>query len=171
MIIKERWLFSPSVRRFERGEIASCEFAQSFITEWGLRLTPQAFVKEFASWPREFFPGAREIIRDLRTTYRVGCLSNSNALHWERFGGFEEDFDITLFSHLLGAVKPDCEIFLLALRECGVEPSEVYFFDDCCANVRTAQSLGITAFHVDGFKSLQDVLRIQGLLSDSVCQI
>jgi len=165
--IKERWLFSPSVRRFERGETASCEFAESFIAEWGLRLTPQAFVQEFISWPREFFPGARKTIRDLRTTYRVGCLSNSNPLHWERFRAVEEDFDITLFSHLLGAIKPDRKIFTLALSECHVEPSKVYFFDDCLANVHTAQSLGITAFHVDGFKSLQDVLRMQRLLPDS----
>ncbi|OAI09274.1 hypothetical protein A1332_06150 [Methylomonas methanica] len=94
----------------------------------------------------------------------VGCLSNSNPLHWQRFGELEDDFDITLFSHLLGAIKPDPEIFVLALGKCDVEPSEVYFFDDCSANVHSAQSLGITAFHVDGFESLQDVLNIQGLM-------
>ncbi|PPK73489.1 putative hydrolase of the HAD superfamily [Methylobacter tundripaludum] len=166
--IKDRWLFSSSVRRFERGEMSSCEFAESFIAEWGLRMTPQVFVKEFASWPREFFPGARETIHHLRKNYQVGCLSNSNPLHWERFRGLEDDFDIALFSHLLGAIKPDLEIFTLALGRCDVDPAEVYFFDDCSANVDTAQSLGITAFHVDGFQSLQNVLLSQGLLSNAV---
>jgi putative hydrolase of the HAD superfamily len=165
--VKERWLLSPSVRRFECGETEPYEFAGNFIAEWGIQLTPQAFLKEFSSWPRDFFQGARETVRELRTTYRVGCLSNSNPLHWERFRELEEDFDITLFSHLLGTVKPDPEIFMRALSRCDVEPSKVYYFDDCSANVHTAQSLGITAFHVDGFKALQDVLRIQGLLSDS----
>ncbi|WP_082879474.1 HAD-IA family hydrolase [Methylomonas methanica] len=140
------------------------EFADSFIAEWGLRLAPRAFLKAFTSWPRQFFPGARKTIRDLRANYMVGCLSNSNPLHWQRFGELEDDFDITLFSHLLGAIKPDPEIFVLALGKCDVEPSEVYFFDDCSANVHSAQSLGITAFHVDGFESLQDVLNIQGLM-------
>lgn len=165
--IKERWLLSPSVRGFESGETEPFEFAEHFIGEWELRLTPQAFLEEFKSWPRAFFQGARELLRELRATYRVGCLSNSNPLHWEKFKDFEEDFDIVLMSHLLGSVKPDREIFMRALRQCEVEPCEVYFFDDCDDNVRTAQSLGITAFHVDGFTALLDVLRIQGLLSES----
>lgn len=162
--IKERWLFSPSVRRFELGEISPYEFAESFTAEWGIGLSPESFLKEFIAWPRGFFPGARETIRILRARHRVACLSNSNPLHWELFGNFEEDFDIALFSHLLGVIKPDKEAFTLALNECGVEPSEVCFFDDSAANIRTAQSLGIRAFHVEGFKSLQNVLRIQGLL-------
>jgi HAD superfamily hydrolase (TIGR01509 family) len=165
--IKEQWLLSPSVRRFESGKTETFEFAEHFIAEWGLRLTPQAFLNEFTSWPRAFFQGARETLRELRTTYRIGCLSNSNPLHWEKFRGFEEDFDIVLMSHLLGAVKPDREIFLRALHQCEVEPCEVYFFDDCYDNVRTAQSLGIKAFHVDGFNALLEVLRMQGLLSES----
>jgi hypothetical protein len=41
--IKERWLMSPSVRRFESGETEPLEFAEHFIAEWGLNLTPQAF--------------------------------------------------------------------------------------------------------------------------------
>lgn len=164
--IKERWLHSPTVRRFECGELTSDEFAGDFIAEWGLRLTPETFLKEFISWPRKFYPGARELIRDLRKTYRVGCLSNSNPLHWEQLRGFEDDFDIILFSHLLGTVKPDREIFMLALRQCGVESSDVYLFDDCSDNVNAAQKVGITAFHVDGFEALQVVLRVQGILPD-----
>jgi putative hydrolase of the HAD superfamily len=162
--LKERWLHSPAVQQFERGGSPADEFADSFIAEWGLRLTPRTFLKEFAAWPRQFFPGARKTIRYLRANYRVGCLSNSNPLHWQRFGEFEDDFDITLFSHLLGAIKPDPEIFVLALSKCDVEPSEVYFFDDCSANVHSAQNLGIMAFHVDGFESLQNVLNVQGLM-------
>ncbi|MDT4287973.1 HAD family phosphatase [Methylomonas sp. MO1] len=162
--LKTRWLHSPAVQQFERGESTPEEFAERFIAEWGLRVTPRIFLKKFASWPRQFFPGARETISDLRTNYRVGCLSNSNPLHWQHFGELKDDFDITLFSHLLGAIKPDPEIFALALSQCEVEPSEVYFFDDCSANVQSAQNLGITAFHVDGFESLQDVLNVQGLM-------
>lgn len=167
LAIKEQWLLSPSVREFESGETEPMEFAEHFIDEWGLCLTPQAFLNEFTSWPRAFFQGARELLRELRTIYRVGCLSNSNPLHWEKFKAFEEDFDIVLMSHLLGAVKPDREIFLLALHHGEVEPCEVYFFDDSYDNVCTAQSLGITAFHVDGFKALIEVLRMQGLLFES----
>ncbi len=162
--LKEQWLHSPAVQLFERGECSPEAFAEHFIAEWGLTITSQAFLEGFAIWPRQFFPGAREIIRDLRTNYRVGCLSNSNPLHWQRFEGIEQEFDITLLSHRLGAVKPDQDIFVKALRECNADPADIYFFDDCSANVNAAQNLGISAFHVDGFESLKDVIKTQGLM-------
>lgn len=162
--IKERWLASTAVRHFERGETSPDEFAEQFVAEWGIPLAPKAFLKEFASWPKGFFPGARETICELRKTYQVACLSNSNALHCERFRDLEEDFDVTLFSHQLGVTKPDREAFMLALHECRVDPSEVRFFDDCAANIRTARDVGVQAFHVEGFEAVLQALRAQGLL-------
>lgn len=164
--LKERWLFSPVVRQFELGKISPFEFAEDFVAEWGLDQSPEAFLEEFSSWPRDFFPGARQAILDWRKSYKVGCLSNSNPLHFGQFGDFEEIFDIALFSHRLGAIKPDREIFLLALHECGVEPSGIYYFDDSPANVQAAQSLGMTAFCVEGFDSVQTVLLERGVLSE-----
>jgi len=161
--IKRRWLYSASVRLFELGEISAEEFAERFIAEWQLDLSETAFLMEFASWPRAFFPGAKQTLRELRKNHRLACLSNSNPLHWGRFGDFDADFDVALFSHQLGVIKPDPEAFVLALDKCGVEPAAVYFYDDCAANVDTALSLGIKGFQVDGFESLQQLLRSQGL--------
>jgi len=164
-IVKERWLHSSAIRRFERGDISPQDFAESFIAEWEIRLTVDAFLQEFISWPKGFYPEARETLRVLRQSYRVCCLSNSNVLHWERFGGFTEDFDIALSSHLLGVIKPDQEAFTRALREFDIGPEEVCFFDDILTNIQAAQSIGMRAFHVEGFKALQCVLQEQDLLS------
>ena len=164
--LKQLWLASPSVRRFELGEGSPYEFAVSFIAEWNISLSPEAFLEEFYSWPSDFYPEARNTIHSLRQKYRVGCLSNSNVLHWEKFGGFKDDFDIAISSHQLGAIKPDEEAFLKALETCSVKPSEVYFFDDSIENIYTANSLGIQAFHVDGFDSLLNVLREEKLFPD-----
>jgi len=163
--IKERWLCSPSVRGFERGEISAAEFGERFIAEWELDCSPETFLEAFASWPRDFFPGVKEAILDWRKSYKVACLSNSNPLHWKRFDDLDEIFDVALFSHLLGEIKPDRAIFLRALHECDVRASEIVFFADSPAHVRSAQRLGITAFCVDGFQSVQNVLRSEGLVS------
>jgi len=162
--MKSRWLASSAVRRFELAEIAPAEFAEIFLSEWNLDLTPRSFIEEFRSWPSGFYPEARETLRVLRGRVRVGCLSNSNVLHWEKFGGFEEDFDIALSSHLIGAIKPDEEAFLHALRRCELEPPAVWFFDDSAENVHAARRLGIRAFHVTGFASVLGVLRTEGIL-------
>lgn len=163
--LRDRWLLSSAVRRFELGAISPADFAEAFIAEWEIQLSSQAFLREFLSWPRGFYAGARETIRDLRQRYRVACLSNSNVLHWEKFGGLENDFDIALSSHQLGVIKPDDEAFLCAFRACEVDPSMVYFFDDSSANVSTARRLGVRAFQVEGIAPLIHTLYVEGLLS------
>ena len=162
--LKNRWLASAAVRQFELGDLSPEDFAELFLSEWGLPLTPDAFLREFLSWPSGFYPGAREMLRDLRNRYRVGCLSNSNVLHWEKFGGFRDDFDVALSSHRLGAIKPDDKVFVRTLAVCNVEPSGVWFFDDSLANVRAAERLGLRAFHVEGFSRVLNTLRNEGLL-------
>jgi glucose-1-phosphatase len=162
--LKDRWLASSAVRRFELGEMSPPEFAVAFIAEWDLRLAPPAFLQEFTSWPTRFYPGAREALRALRQQYRVACLSNSNVLHWAKFNGFKDDFDVAISSHRLGAIKPDDEAFVRALGACGVDASAACFFDDSVGNVQAANRLGIRAFQVDGFAPLLKVLHAEGLL-------
>lgn len=162
--LKDKWLASPTVRRFELGLVSPDEFASGFVAEWGLACTGQTFLSEFACWPKGFYAGARELLARLRQSHRVGCLSNSNPLHWERFGGFEGDFDVALSSHLLGAIKPDRECFNRAFLKCGVEAEDVVFFDDSLTNVLAARALGVRAFHVDGFREVVHVLENEGLV-------
>lgn len=163
--IKDRWLRSPSVRLFESGEITATEFAQQLVAEWKLGCSSAAFLEAFASWPRSFFPGVEEAIFDWRKSYKVACLSNSNPLHCTRVGNLDALFDVALFSHRLGMVKPDRAIFQQALSTCGAEPAEIYFFDDSPINVRSAQSLGMKAFCVQGFEAVRNVLRNEGLVT------
>ena len=162
--LKQRWLASDAVRAFELGQVGPDEFAEAFIAEWMIDYTTDAFIHEFSAWPRGFYPGAAAALARLRRRHRTACLSNSNVLHWQRFGGFREHFDDALSSHLLGAIKPDAECFRRALGLLKVEPGEVTFFDDTEANVIAADRLGIHAIHVDGFDELLRALARERLL-------
>lgn len=163
--MQSRWLASPAVRGLEMGALSPDEFAARFIDEWQIRCEPLRFLDDFVSWPTGFYPGATALLARLRRHRRVGCLSNSNALHWRRFRGFEDDFDVALSSHLLGAVKPDPECFERALRACGAQAGDVAFFDDSLANVRAALNLGWRALQVDGIGDLENRLAAEGWLS------
>jgi HAD superfamily hydrolase (TIGR01509 family) len=162
--LKARWLASLAVRQFELGASSADEFAAAFIAEWEIGLVADVFLKEFHAWPSGFYPGARDLLGLLRQRYRIGCLSNCNVLHWEKFSGFKDEFDIALSSHRLGAIKPDDAAFILALEACDADPASVYFFDDSAGNVDTARRLGMRAFHVDGIAPLLTVLRAEKLL-------
>lgn len=155
---KERWLRSPAVRSFEIGAIDAATFADAFVQEWQVPLSREAFLAEFASWPLGFYPGARELLARLRQRYRIACLSNSNEVHWARFGGFVDVFELALSSHEIGAIKPDDEAFLLTLTRCGVAPADVVFFDDTHSNVVAARRLGMRACQVEGMAELEAAL-------------
>lgn len=155
---KARWLESAWVRDFELGRIEPDAFAAGLTDAWRLRCTPEAFKADFASWPRGFFAGATELLATLRATHRIGCLTNSNALHWARFSGFEDLFDVRLSSHLTGVIKPDRRCFEHAIAACGVPADRIHFFDDAKPNVIGAREAGMRAWHVEGFDELRAAL-------------
>ena len=151
---KARWLESTWVRDFELGRIDADAFAAGLTDAWKLRCSADAFKAEFASWPRGFFDGAIAFLAKLRATHRIGCLTNSNALHWARFSGFEDLFDVRLSSHLTGVIKPDRGCFEHAIAACGVAAERIRFFDDSKPNVVGAREAGMQAWHVEGFEAL-----------------
>jgi HAD superfamily hydrolase (TIGR01509 family) len=162
--ITERWLRSPAVRSFELGRIPPAAFAAQFIDEWQVRLTPEAFLENFATWVKRPYEGAEALIARLRVEYRVSCLSNCNELHWSQLGGFLNCFDSAFSSHLLGAIKPDEGVFEKVMSELRVEPDQLCFFDDSYLNVQAAKRLGIGAYRVDGIRGVRRILQSEGLL-------
>lgn len=159
-----KWLDSPAVRQFEAGSISTLSFAQAFIEEWRLEIGPAEFIEAFASWPRGFFPGARELLASLKARHRLACLSNTNAVHWSRFPDFSSIFDVCFASHEIGMVKPDREAYQHVLDRLDVQAASVYFFDDLLPNVEAARTVGINAFHVPGFSEIAPILAREGLI-------
>ena len=77
-----RWLTSPWVRTFEKGECSADAFAVGIVTEW-IGLTPGEFLEVFRDWPIGPFPGAPDVLDEVQRSVPIGCLSNTNALHWD----------------------------------------------------------------------------------------
>lgn len=166
--IRSRWLTSEAVRAFELGRSTPLEFATRFLCEWGLALSAAEFLAEFATWPRDFWPAALELIDELREEHLVACLTNCNVVHWERFGGFSEQFDLAFSSHLLGLIKPDREAFAALLARLAVPPAELRYFDDAPECVAAARELGIVAFLVDGPEACRRALEREGVCAPRV---
>lgn len=161
--ILARWHDSKAASDFERGRISKEAFASAFVTEWGLQMPEAEFLEYFASWVIGFIDGATDLIQTLRARYHVGCLSNTNPVHWARLPGVSALFESTFPSHVTGYMKPQREAYDYALGELRVAPQDVYFFDDLMSNVAAAREVGINAFHVRGFENLVEALRVEGL--------
>jgi putative hydrolase of the HAD superfamily len=160
--LRRRWLFSPSVQAFERGEVPTEAFAASFIAEWGLQISAAHFLDKFASWPRGPYPGALELLDSLRRDYRLALLSNCNAVHWERASEFRDRVHAAFSSHIMGVVKPMPSIFNRVAEALGVEPADVCFFDDSRPNIEAARAVGMTAHLTRGIQELE--IAIQALV-------
>ena len=164
----QRWLSSPAVRSFERGRCTSVEFAESAVHEFGLELTPEAFLGRFRDWPRGLMADAEALVRSVRDGVEVACFSNTNALHWEQQIDAErlhELFPRRFLSHEMGKIKPDREAFEHLVEELGCPALDVLFLDDNEINVNGARSVGLDAHHVAGVAPARALLAARGLLS------
>jgi|WetSurMetagenome_2_1015567.scaffolds.fasta_scaffold444317_2 glucose-1-phosphatase len=104
------------------------------------------------------FPASRaEVLLSLGKKCRLFLLSNSNAIHHEfytkrfkRDYGFEMDslFERAYYSFKMHIKKPDPEIFLKVMAECGLRADETLFIDDSFENIRTAAALGLIVHHI-----------------------
>ena len=165
--LHELWLKTDVWFRFEMGRCTPEEFAETLTREWPLACTASEFLVQFESWTRSLYPGAREVLAELRPRYRLAALSNSNETHWRRNIedlGVGALFERAFSSHELGMRKPERAIYEQALRELGVAAGEAVFFDDLAENVQAARDVGMTAHRVRGVEELRASLVENGLL-------
>lgn len=159
-VIKSKWLASPAVRDFELGRCTPDQFSTSIVEEFQLQTTPAAFLDAFAGWPKGFYAGAPDLLVQLRKKSPVGCLSNSNELHWT--DQLTSHFDHAYSSHQLQRIKPDPDVFDFVTTDVGVKPHQIVFFDDSQPNVDAALAFGWEAHLTVGFSELNQVLRTLG---------
>jgi putative hydrolase of the HAD superfamily len=80
----------------------------------------------------------------------VGAISNTNVVHvaWldEHVPELDE-LDLVIMSSEVHLLKPDPEIFELALELLDVPPQNALFVDDSAVNVAAAHALGIAVIH------------------------
>jgi len=99
----------------------------------------------------EFFGGDildRELlalIRSLRPARRTGLISNAwlDLRDYVVKNRFADAFDSIIISAEVGLLKPDPQIFALALRQLGATPQQAVLVDDTLANVEAANNLGM----------------------------
>ena len=167
--IRSRWIDSEAVQRFERGDLATEDFARRITEDFDLPLSPEEFVAHFVEWARGPYPGALELLRRIGQTHRIAALSNSNRLHTTRHRRHVEDvIDVFYFSDEIGSVKPEREIFDHVVRDLAVPPHRIAFFDDTTINVEAARNIGLAAYRVDGFAELENQLRSLDIIESSL---
>ena len=162
----ETWLLSPSVRRFERGEIGISQFAADMVAEFALPYTPAEFARRFESWPDALYEGVPELLESIGRRYRVALLSNTNETHWDRddiSGPLAALSHAVFLSYQTRHLKPEPDAFEDVLQHFGIAADEFLFLDDNPLNISAARKCGMQARLTNGFASLVQNLSQAGI--------
>ncbi|HEY9152506.1 MAG TPA: HAD family phosphatase [Anaerolineales bacterium] len=99
----------------------------------------------------EFFAGdvidrdLLDFIRSLRPRYKTGVISNAwgDMRDYIARNQFDDAFDTLIISAEIGKMKPQPEIYQLALKQAQVEANDAAFVDDTLKNIEAANALGM----------------------------
>jgi 2-haloacid dehalogenase len=128
----------------------------------------QAIRAYWDRWPEMLGPVNRAVVAILREL-RAGGLPLYSLSNWsaETFATTRSLVpELTLFDDILisgaaGRVKPEPELFELAIRRFHIAPERAFFVDDIAANVAAAQAFGLTALQFTGADDLRrDLIRL-----------
>ncbi len=161
-----RWLSSPTVRRFESGKIPAEQFGRDLVQEFSLPVEADYFLEQFSQWPKGPFPGVDDLFDKVPEGYQIGCLSNTNALHWDSMSkkmAFFQRFDTCFPSHLTGFLKPDEAVYEHVVSRLGLAPESILFIDDNQINVDGARKVGLAAYTAHGVEGAMSLLNQLGI--------
>jgi len=163
----KRVLFDKAwIRRYERGEISTAEYHR-YLCEAGQLRIDLADFHEF--WSSVFLPDLlvpEALLSHLHERYPMILVSNSNESHVDyiaRNYDVFKHFDVKIFSHVVGSLKPDRKIYEAAITASGQPAEALFFTDDREENIQAARDLGIRAHQFTTVPLLVDALRSHGV--------
>ena len=163
---------SDLTQEFEKGKTGTLEFFQQVQTALELKISYGEFLP---IWNEIFFskPESEDFVGSLNSGIKLALLSNINQLHYEyireefssTIGLFEPDKIIPSFR--TGFIKPDKEIYDLALKALDVPRESVVYVDDRLDLIEAALSYGIKSIQFKSAKELKQKFQDLGIIKDA----
>jgi len=147
---------------FEKGLISPENFFKKFVEEFGADINYSEFVKIWCEmfWPKN---DMIDLVKKLRTAYRVYLISNINELHFnylkENYPDVFSFFEGLVLSFKVKAVKPEIEIYRELKNISGCPYGNIVYIDDRNDLVDEAKCFGLNCIKFDSFRQLVGELK------------
>lgn len=141
---------------FDRGTISGAEMYSQLLSDAGYHelSSNKTMMEKIAKLDLESWKNFHQDVTDWglslqKAGFKLGILSN---MPYEFLDLYEKTIplfthaDYACFSCRVKLIKPEPEIYKVALNGLGIKPEEAVFFDDIQINVDAARQLGINAF-------------------------
>lgn len=158
-VLRDEELF----RGYESGLISSEEFFQRVVQCLNCDITFDEFT---AIWNSLLVPRKPMFRLAYRLKQQVGLLilSNTNEINAAVIDPAIRGLsDVVVYSHRVGCLKPERQIYEKALELSGTVPERALFVDDRVENIDGARALGINTHHFQDKKTLLRAFREYGL--------
>jgi len=136
---------SPLIVQYESGQVTRQQFYEQVRDAVGFRGTPEEFGGYFADIFAEM-PAMIALHADLRRRgFKTYIFSNTNDLAIEHVGRnfpFFQNFDGYIYSHEIGAMKPDAKIYEAMEKMCGRSGADIIYLDDRLENIQAGAARG-----------------------------
>lgn len=152
---------------FELGNLSPSDFIQECSDALNVSLNEDDIID---AWSDIFSPDPEmeKLIEELAGNADLCLISNTNCWHYDlvlREFPFVAYFPRKLLSYKMHKMKPDPEVFRMALRWVHSGQMNI-FIDDIEANVKSAAAVGFDAIHFSGIGPLRESLRLLGVKLD-----
>jgi len=143
---------------YETGRITDATFRQGLRDAYEIEASDAEIDEAWNAMLLDIPQERIDLLLALGSQYRLFLLSNTNAIHLERFTqivaesftipSLDSLFEKTYYSHLIGQRKPDGIVFEQILIQNNLIPSETLFIDDSSQHIAGAELVGIKTLHL-----------------------
>jgi putative hydrolase of the HAD superfamily len=164
--IYDAFFDSEITRAFEKGLLSPKSFYGKASALLGIKLPYEDFVPIWNDifWEDE---DVCDLARELKKNYKLFLLSNVNRLHFEHIEKkFEiiKIFDELILSFVVGATKPERQIYEDVIRRAGGDKGSILYIDDREDLIKEATALGIDSIRFESAGKLRDLLSIKKVI-------
>ncbi|MBD3208374.1 MAG: HAD-IA family hydrolase [Candidatus Nealsonbacteria bacterium] len=158
---KKEVTFDPGLNR---GEIAVEECFKKY---FGVEINSGQMRKIIDLWTStwQLSDEMEKLVIKLKRDYKLAVLSNSDLLNSQNYTkkGWYRHFDVLILSHEIGFLKPEREIYEIAIRELEVDAGECLFIDDQEDCLKPAREMGMETILFRSISQLKEDLRNQNI--------
>lgn len=163
----DNYMDHPIFGAIEKGQITTAEFRDRIREMLDSEVSDEEVDKAWAAVIINSDSERIELLKRLKSKYRIFILSNTDEIHITRaLKIFKDNFDVDFtslfekcyYSHEMGMEKPDAKIYLEVLNDAKLIPEETLFIDDKLENIEAANLLNIKGHHhLHGEEKLVDL--------------
>lgn len=164
-VIRQRIASSGLVEPLEKGLIEPREFVARLSQTLDLDLDFERFCGIWGCiFTGQLIPD--QVLEALAARYRLLLLSNTNQIHFQtirsKYSLIRYFHDLVL-SFEVHAMKPEPEIFRVAIERAGCRPGECFYTDDIGSFVEAARREGIDAVQFESPAQIEREMRARGI--------